>query len=67
MAEVVGLLRGQDRPQLGLHFAGVLGTVGEAQQAGDADAVGVRHHHAGGVVHVPQDEVGGLPPHAGEF
>ena len=67
VAEVVGLLRGEYGPQLLFHLGGVLGTVGKAQQAGDADTVGVGHHHAGGVVHVPQNQVGGLPPHAGEL
>ena len=43
VAEVVGLLRGQAGPQLFFHLARVFGAVGEAQQAGDADAVGVRH------------------------
>ena len=52
-------------PQLLLHLGRVLGAVGEPQQAGDSDAVGVGHHHAGGVVHVPQNQVGGLPAHSG--
>ena len=38
VAEIVGLLGGQDLPQLLLHLGRVLGAVGEAQQAGDADA-----------------------------
>ena len=67
MAEVVGLLRRQDGPQLLLHLGGVLGTVSQAQQAADADAVGVRHHHTGGVVDVPQDQIGRFPAYAGQL
>ena len=47
VAEVVGLLGRQDGPELLLHLGRVLGAVGEAQQAGNADAVGVGHHYAG--------------------
>ena len=67
MAEVVGLLRREHLPQLLLHLGRVLGAVGKPQQAGDSDAVGVGHHHAGGMVHVPQNQVGGLPAHSGEL
>ena len=67
MAEVVGLLRGQHPAQLLLHLSRVLGAVGQAQQPGDADAVGVRHHHPGHVIHVAQDQVGRLPPHPGQL
>ena len=67
MAEVVGLLRRQDGPQLLLHLSRVLGAVGQAQKAGNADAVSIRHHHPRGVVHVPQDQVGRLPAHPGQL
>ena len=40
VAEVVGLFRGEDGPQLVFHLHRVL-AVAEAQQVGDADAVGV--------------------------
>ncbi len=66
MAEVVGLLRRQDLAQLLLHLGRVLCAVGEAQPAGDADAVGVCHHHAGGAVHIPQNQVGRLAAHSGQ-
>ena len=66
MAEVVGLLRRQNGPELLLHLDRVLGAIGEAQQTGDADAVGVGHHHAGGVVHVSQNKIGRLAAHSGQ-
>ena len=50
-----------------LHLGRVLGAVGEAQSAGNAYAVGVRHHYAGGVVHVAQNQVGGLAAHTGQL
>ena len=28
--------------------------------------MGVRHHHAGGLVDISQDQIGGLAPHAGQ-
>ena len=41
MAEVVGLLRGQDFAQLLFHLGWIFGAVGQPQPPGDADAVGV--------------------------
>ncbi len=67
VAEVVGLLRREHPAQLHLHLHRVLGAVGEAQQAGDADAVGVRHHHAGHMEHIPQHQVGRLAAHSGQL
>ena len=67
MAEVRALLRGQDGPELVLALGRVLGAVGEAQLAADPDAVGVADHGARDAVEVPQQEVGGLPAHAGEL
>ena len=64
VAEIVGFLRGQAGPELLLRLAGVLGAVGEAQKARDPHAVGVGYHHAGGVMDVPQDQVGGLPAYS---
>ena len=67
MAEVVGLLRGEHLPQLHLHLGGIFGAVGEAQQTGDPDTVGVGHHHPGHVEHVPQHQVGCLAAHTGQL
>ena len=67
MAEVVGLLRGEHRAELHLHFDGVLGAVCEAQLPRDTDAVGVRNHHAGHMIYIAQDQVGGLAAHAGQL
>ena len=51
--------------ELPLHLHRVLGPVGDAQPPGDADAVGVAD--IGGLAeHVPQNQIGGLSPHAGE-
>ena len=64
MAEVVGFLWGQNGPQVVFHlFRG--GVLRQPQAAGNADAVGVRHH-GGLVVDVPHNEVGGFPPYAGQ-
>ena len=65
MAEVVALLRRDALAQLHLHLERVLAAVGDAQQAGNADTVGVADV-ALFSVDVPQDEIGGLAPHAGE-
>ena len=65
MAEVVGLLRGDARSELHLHLQRVLAAVGDAQKARDADTVGVADVPFL-AVHVPQNQVGSLPPHAGE-
>ena len=67
VAEVVGLLRRQDLSQLCLHLGRVLGAVGKAQLTRDTDAVGIRHHHAGDMVDVPQNEVGRLASHPREL
>ena len=65
MAEVAGLLGRDALAQLPLHLEGVLGTVGNAQTAGDADAVGVADV-ALLTEDVAQDKVGGLAAHTGE-
>ena len=65
MAEVVGLLRRDALPQLPLYLQRVLAAVGKAKTAGDADAVGVADISLL-PVDIPQNEVGGLTPHAGE-
>ena len=65
VAEVVGLLRGNDTAQLLLHLQGILAAVGKTQTAGDADAVGVAHI-AVGAVDIAQDQVGGLAAYAGQ-
>ena len=65
VAEVVGLLRGNDTAQLLLHLQGILAAVGDAQPPGDADAVGVADI-AILAVNVAQDQVGGLAPHTGQ-
>ena len=65
MAEVVGLLGRDPLPQLPLHLKGILGAVGDPQPSRDADAVGVAD--IGGLAeHVPQNQIGGLAPHAGK-
>ena len=65
MAKIVGLLRRQDLPQLLFHLKGILGPVGQTQAAGNPDAVGIAD--IGGLaVDVTQNQVGRLPPHAGE-
>ena len=65
MAEVVGLLRGNDLPQLQLHLQRVLAAVRQSQPSGDADAVGVADI-AVLSVDIAQDQIGGLAPHTGQ-
>ena len=67
VAEIVALLWRQNFPQLLFHLPRVLGAIGEAQAAGDADAVGVGNDHPGGVVDISQNEVGGLSAHSGQL
>ena len=65
MAEIVALLRRQDCPELLLHLLRLL-AVGKSQPSADADAVGVADHASRHGVNVPQQQIGGLPPHAGQ-
>ena len=65
MAEVVGLLRWNDLPQLLLHLQWVLAAVRQSQPSGDADAVGVADI-AVLSVDIAQDQVGCFPPHTGQ-
>ena len=66
VAEIVGFLRRETGPKLLLGLPRVFGPVGQPKQTRDADAVGIRHHDARRVMDVAQDQVGGLPAHAGE-
>ena len=65
MAEVIGLLRWNDLPQLLLHLQRVLAAVRQSQPPGDADAVGVADI-AVLSVDIAQDQIGGLAPHTGQ-
>ena len=65
MAEVIGLLRWNDLPQLLLHLQRVLAAVRQSQPPGDADAVGVADV-AVLSVDIAQDQIGGLAPHTGQ-
>lgn len=65
VAEVVGLLRGNDLSQLLLHLQRVLAAVRQSQPSGDADAVGIADV-AVLSVDIAQDQIGGLAPHTGQ-
>ena len=67
VTEIIGLFRRE-------HFAGCVSTlagslvpVRQAQLAGNADTVGIRHHHARLMMGIAQDQIGGLSPHAEEL
>ena len=63
MTEVIGLLRGQDLPELLFHLEGVLGPVGHPQPAGNADAVSVTD--VGGLaVNITKDQICRFSAHA---
>ena len=65
VAEIGAFLRGQNGPELALHFFRFL-ALGQSQKIGDADAVGVADHGAGNGVQVAQQQVGGFAAHAGQ-
>ena len=65
MAEVIGLLRWNDLPQLLLHLQWVLAAVRQSQPSGDADAVGVADV-AVPAINIAQDQVGCFPPYTGQ-
>lgn len=66
VAEIRALLGGQQLPQGHLGADGILfAGGGQSQPCADADAMGIGND-GGQPVHVPQQQVGDLPPHPGE-
>ena len=67
VTEIIGLFGREHFAELRFHFGRVFGAVRQAQLAGNADTVGIRHHNARLMIDVAQDQIGGLSPHAGEL
>ena len=66
MAEIRGFLRRQEGAKLPLYFLRFLQIIHQSHAIAQADTVGVHHYAAGQVIDVPQQQVCGLAPHAGE-
>ena len=66
VAEIARALRRQEPSQFPLDLLRLFQPVHQTEPVRDADAVRVHDHRAGDAVHVAEDEVRGLAPHAGQ-